>query len=97
MCILEDKYVRMHLKGRPVPLYAPSDTECYDVKAPQDPPAKRLELEWVYGYRGRDGRCNLFMLPTGEAIYFSAAVVVLHNFEEQTQRHYTEHTDDIKW
>ncbi|XP_052271012.1 echinoderm microtubule-associated protein-like 2 isoform X1 [Dreissena polymorpha] len=95
----EDKYIRMHLKGRPVPLYAPTNIEDegkYDVKAPQNPPAEQLKLEWVYGYRGRDCRSNLYTIATGEVIYFSAAVVVLHNFEEQTQRHYTEHTDDIK-
>lgn len=92
----DDKYVRMHLKGRPVPLYAPSTIEDYDVKAPQDPPEQQLKLEWVYGYRGRDCRSNLYTVATGEVIYFNAAVVVLHNFDEQTQRHYLEHTDDIK-
>jgi microtubule-associated protein-like 1/2 len=50
-----------------------------------------------YGYRGRDCRNNLYSLPTGEVIYFVAGVVVLHNLEEQTQRHYLGHTDDVKW
>jgi len=53
-------------------------------------------MDWVYGYRGRDCRSNLYFLPTGEMIYFIAAVVVLHNTEEQQQRHYLGHTDDIK-
>lgn len=47
----EDKYVRMHLKGRPVPLYAPTNIEDegrYDVKAAQNPPSQELKLEWVY-------------------------------------------------
>lgn len=50
-----------------------------------------------YGYRGRDCRNNLYYLPTGEIIYFIAGVVILHNVEENTQRHYTGHTDDVKW
>lgn len=50
-----------------------------------------------YGYRGRDCRSNLYLLPTGETVYFIASVVVLYNVEEQLQRHYTGHTDDIKW
>lgn len=91
----EDKYVRMHLKGRPVPLYAPSDLEDYNVSAPQEPPDAQLKLEWVYGYRGRDARNNLYNL-SGEAIYFSGEVVVLHNFEQNSQRHYLGHTDDVK-
>ncbi|KAH8855201.1 77 kDa echinoderm microtubule-associated protein [Schistosoma japonicum] len=50
----------------------------------------------TYGYRGRDCRNNLHYLPTGELIYFIAAAVVLYNIEEQCQRHYLEHTDDVK-
>jgi len=50
-----------------------------------------------YGYRGRDARSNVYLLPTGEVVYFVAAVVVLYNADEQMQRHYVGHTDDIKW
>lgn len=50
-----------------------------------------------YGYRGRDCRSNLYYLPTGEMVYFIAAVVVLYNIEEQQQRHYLGHNDDVKW
>ena len=46
--------------------------------------------------RGRDARSNLHLLPTGEMVYFVAAVVVLYNVEEQAQRHYLGHTADIK-
>ncbi|KAH9628734.1 hypothetical protein HF086_003688 [Spodoptera exigua] len=46
--------------------------------------------------RGKDCRSNLYLLPTGEIVYFVAAVVVLFNVEEQCQRHYTGHTDDVK-
>jgi hypothetical protein len=51
----------------------------------------------VYGYRGKDARTNLYLLPTGEMVYFVAAVVVLFNAEEHSQRHYLGHTEDIKW
>lgn len=51
----------------------------------------------IYIYsRGKDCRSNLYLLPTGEIVYFVAAVVVLFNVEEQCQRHYTGHTDDVK-
>uniref|UniRef100_A0A674GAH6 EMAP like 1 n=1 Tax=Taeniopygia guttata TaxID=59729 RepID=A0A674GAH6_TAEGU len=46
--------------------------------------------------RGRDCRSNLYLLPTGETVYFIASVVVLFNVEEQLQRHYTGHNDDVK-
>ena len=41
----------MHLKGRPVCLYAPSDVdEGYNVRSPQEPPDAQLKLEWVYPF-----------------------------------------------
>ena len=56
----------------------------------------KLKLDWVYGYRGKDARSNLHLLPTGEMAYFVAAVVVLYNVEDQSQRHYLGHTQDIR-
>lgn len=57
-----------------------------------------LTVVWIsYGYRGRDCRSNLYLLPTGEIVYFNASVVVLYNTEEQQQRHYLGHNDDVKW
>ena len=49
-----------------------------------------------YGYRGKDSRYNIRVLSNGEIVYFTAAVVVLFNPEQQTQRHYKGHNDDVK-
>ncbi|XP_062824531.1 echinoderm microtubule-associated protein-like 1 isoform X1 [Anolis carolinensis] len=93
----EEGYVKMFLRGRPVTMYMPKDqVESYNLEAKAELPTKRLKLEWVYGYRGRDCRSNLYLLPTGETVYFIASVVVLYNVEEQLQRHYTGHNDDVK-
>ncbi|BFZ12124.1 hypothetical protein BsWGS_15165 [Bradybaena similaris] len=92
----EEGSIRLCIRGRVVNLSTPSDLTDYDISKPGEVPSEKLQLEWVYGYRGRDCRSNLYFLPTGEVIYFTAAVVVLHNVEEQTQRHYLGHTDDIK-
>uniref|UniRef100_A0ABM5FBG5 Echinoderm microtubule-associated protein-like 1 isoform X1 n=1 Tax=Pogona vitticeps TaxID=103695 RepID=A0ABM5FBG5_9SAUR len=93
----EEGYVKMFLRGRPVTMYMPKDqVESYNLEAKAELPARRLKLEWVYGYRGRDCRSNLYLLPTGETVYFIASVVVLYNVEEQLQRHYTGHNDDVK-
>lgn len=66
--------------------------------APMDntPPEKKMQLEWVYGYRGTDSRRNLWVLPSGELLYFVAAVAVMYDRDEETQRHYTGHTEDIQ-
>ncbi|XP_069493922.1 echinoderm microtubule-associated protein-like 1 isoform X4 [Ambystoma mexicanum] len=93
----EEGYVKMFLRGRPVTMYMPKDeVETYSLEAKAELPSRRLKLEWVYGYRGRDCRSNLYLLPTGETLYFIASVVVLYNVEEQLQRHYTGHNDDVK-
>ncbi|CAL8272934.1 unnamed protein product [Merluccius merluccius] len=93
----EEGYVKMFLKGRPVTMFMPRDlVEPYCLEARADLPSSKLKLDWVYGYRGRDCRSNLYLLPTGETVYFIASVVVLYNVDEQLQRHYTGHTDDIK-
>uniref|UniRef100_A0A1B6EW60 Uncharacterized protein n=1 Tax=Cuerna arida TaxID=1464854 RepID=A0A1B6EW60_9HEMI len=93
----EEGALRMYLRGRPVILYAPSPlVDNYDITKVATPPHSKLKLDWVFGYRGRDCRSNLYLLPTGEIVYFVAAIVVLYNVEEQTQRHYLGHTDDVK-
>uniref|UniRef100_A0A8C9TXH0 EMAP like 1 n=1 Tax=Scleropages formosus TaxID=113540 RepID=A0A8C9TXH0_SCLFO len=94
---LEEGYVKMYLKGRPVTMYMPKDqVDSYCLDAKSELPSKKLKLDWVYGYRGRDCRSNLYLLPTGETVYFIASVVVLYSVDEQLQRHYTGHTDDVK-
>ena len=76
---------------------APNIRDKWDPDAKLEKPKVDFEVEWVYGYRGRDARSNLYLLPTGEIVYFVAAVVVLFNAEEHSQRHYLGHTEDIKW
>uniref|UniRef100_A0A8C8SV47 EMAP like 2 n=1 Tax=Pelusios castaneus TaxID=367368 RepID=A0A8C8SV47_9SAUR len=93
----EDGYVKMFLRGRPVPMHVPHAlVATYSLDTKLELPPKKLKLDWVYGYRGRDCRANLFLLPTGEIVYFVAAVAVLYSVEEQRQRHYLGHNDDIK-
>ncbi|KAM9803929.1 echinoderm microtubule-associated protein-like 4 [Neosynchiropus ocellatus] len=91
----EGKNLKVFLRGRPITMFVPSDVDDYrEVRT--ELPSERLKLEWVYGYRGRDCRANVYLLPTGEIVYFIASVVVLFNYEERTQRHYLGHTDCIK-
>ena len=82
--------VRLHSRGRAVSLLVPPEVRPeYSVEESRPAPQQRLRLDWVYGYRGRDARANLHLLPTGEMVYHVAAVVVLYHAGEQSQRHYT--------
>uniref|UniRef100_A0A673Y2Y9 EMAP like 2 n=1 Tax=Salmo trutta TaxID=8032 RepID=A0A673Y2Y9_SALTR len=87
----------MFLRGRPVTMHMPDQKrDSYRLDHKGALPVHKLKLQWVYGYRGRDCRSNLYLLPTGEIVYFNASVVVLYNVEEQQQRHYLGHNDDVK-
>ncbi|XP_041842455.1 echinoderm microtubule-associated protein-like 3 isoform X1 [Melanotaenia boesemani] len=87
--------IKMFIRGRPITMYVPSNIQNYeDLK--MEPPSDKLELDWVYGYRGRDCRANLYFLPTGEAVYFIACVIVLYHINKRTQRHYRKHTDCVR-
>ena len=58
---------------------------------------KKDALKIIVLYRGKDARSNLYLLPTGELIYFVASIVVLFNPELNKQRHYLGHTEEVKW
>jgi microtubule-associated protein-like 5 len=50
---------------------------------------------WCSSYRGYDCRNNLFYTQTGEMVYHVAAVGVVYNRQQNTQRFYMGHDDDI--
>jgi microtubule-associated protein-like 6 len=62
-----------------------------------DPPATKLELDWCYGYRGKDCRSNVHFIGSGntEVAFFCAATAVVYNSSQSTQRFFTGHNDDI--
>ncbi|KAI1886389.1 hypothetical protein AGOR_G00213510 [Albula goreensis] len=58
-------------------------------------PEEGLRLQFVHGYRGYDCRNNLFYTQAGEVVYHVAAVAVVYNRQQHTQRFYLGHDDDI--
>ena len=59
----------MFIRGRPVQLFVPEAmTGTYALSKVSPAPSVRPKLEWVYGYRGRDARSNLYLLPTGKIL-----------------------------
>uniref|UniRef100_A0A670JN19 EMAP like 3 n=1 Tax=Podarcis muralis TaxID=64176 RepID=A0A670JN19_PODMU len=92
---LEGRSTKMFLRGRPITMYIPSDFLNYE-ELRMELPTEKLKLDWVYGYRGRDCRSNLYVLTSGELVYFIACVVVLYHVQHRTQRHYLRHTDCVR-
>ncbi|OCT79280.1 hypothetical protein XELAEV_18026090mg [Xenopus laevis] len=58
-------------------------------------PDESLKLKFVHGYRGYDCRNNLFYTQTGEVVYHVAAIAVVYDRVQHTQRFYLGHDDDI--
>ena len=52
-------------------------------------------LDLCFSYRGYDCRNNLFYTQTGEVVYHIAAVAVVYNRQQHSQRLYLGHDDDI--
>ncbi|KAJ6657022.1 hypothetical protein lerEdw1_003023 [Lerista edwardsae] len=94
---LEGISTKMFLRGRPITMYIPSAFPNYE-ELRMELPAEKLQLDWVpsYGYRGRDCRSNLYVLTSGELVYFIACVVVLYHVQNRMQRHYLRHTDCVR-
>ena len=68
------------------------------VKPPRNqntPPAIKLDLEFIHGYRAKDCRNNLKYLKDGRVIYHAAGVGIVYNKASHTQQFFNKHTDDI--
>ncbi|KAL8597690.1 hypothetical protein ACOMHN_012657 [Nucella lapillus] len=86
--------VRCDINGRKREFFGPSSGLHADADGKR--PYKKFRLNWVYGYRGRDVRQNLVVLPeTEELVYFVDSVVVLYDRDKHAQRYYMGHTDEI--
>lgn len=92
----DERLIRMILYNTTITMRLPNWVNNYSIEATLDPPPVQLKLDWVHGYRGRDCRCNIYHLPTGECVYFVASIIVLYNPEQRTQRHYLGHTETVK-
>lgn len=58
-------------------------------------PEVDLELEYIYGYRCHDTRNNIAYSPSGDLIYHTAAVGIVMNKKNQSQKFFFGHYDDI--
>jgi len=58
-------------------------------------PDAKLDLEWVYGYRGIDCQDNVHWLSEGSIVYFTAATAVVFDLFNHKQSFFSCHSDDI--
>ena len=58
-------------------------------------PKIEMKLEYVHGYRSRDCKNNLKFLKDGSIAYHAAALGIVLDKQNNTQRHFNLHTDDV--
>ena len=58
-------------------------------------PNGKMEIEWIYGFRGNDVRHNLAYLRTEEVIYTVATTVVIYDRKANLQRFMSFHSQDV--
>ena len=49
-------------------------------------PTVKVDIEWVHGYRCRDSRNNIGLLADGSIAYHAAALGIVYNPQEHSQR-----------
>ena len=91
--VMKEEPTKLIIRGLRRTFYPP----LHHAPMENSPPDKKMQLQWVHGYRGIDSRRNLWVLPSGELLYYVAAVAILFDRDEESQRHYTGHTEDIMW
>ena len=57
-------------------------------KINKNKPKDEYEIDWVYGYRSEEGRMNLFHNNHGLAVYPTAALGVVYDFEKKEQTYF---------
>ena len=85
---------RMRYRYSRTSVQPPSGWDPADMSRSAHTPDANLELEWVYGNNGRINK-NLYFSARGELIYCVAAVAIIYDDQNKTQRHFIKHDDDI--
>lgn len=77
-------------------VFPPSDWDPALAVRSAQPPTESLQLGFVHGYEGlRTTSPNVFLTAAGEVAHYAAAVCVLFNRRENSQRFFLGHNDDI--
>ena len=60
-------------------------------------PQAHMQLRWAHGFRSFDTKNNLFYNDEGAAVYCTAGVGVVHDFntESESQKFFNQHKEDI--
>ena len=84
--------LKITIKGDRKMFYPPSN----GYRKILEPPSNPLIVDWVYGYRGFDTKNNLWVLKNGDLVYFVGTFGVIYDRMEESQKHYSGHSEEIQ-
>ena len=84
--------IKVTVKGDRKIFYPPSNGYRKILEAPSNKPV----VDWVYGYRGYDINKNLWILDSGDLVYFVGTFAIIYDRMEETQNHYLGHSEEIQ-
>ena len=76
-------------------IFPPSKMSGIDARGQHAPPEEEIEIEHVHGYRGHDSSRNITYLTPDEVLYTAAAAVIILRINENKQRVFSKHSDDV--
>lgn len=76
-------------------IFPPSKMSGVDARGQHAPPEEEIEVEHVHGYRGHDSSRNITYLTPDEVLYTAAAAVIILRINENKQRVFSKHSDDV--
>jgi WD40 repeat protein len=84
------------VSGHKIPVLLPKDAVPLKNAAPELP-AAQLKMAWLFGYNGAKARSNLYFAHgnPAELVYHSAGTGVVLDMKSNSQRHFTQHNEDI--
>jgi WD40 repeat protein len=73
----------------------PRDWDPKDIIRSAKLPEKKLELEYVMGFKDDNANTSMYATADGEIVYYTAAVAIVLNPVTKKQKFFLGHTDDI--
>ncbi|CAJ0939726.1 unnamed protein product, partial [Mesorhabditis belari] len=85
------------VNGRTVAVPVPEEVTEWNLHQEQPPPpGLSPRIDWVYGLSIKETGDCVHQLLTAEIVYPVGTLAVLYNREDHCQRHYTQHTSEIR-
>ena len=83
-------------KGRSIILWPPTAGAQQALETTNKVPTRSLDLQFVYGIRGRDARNCVLVTKEGRVVFMAAALGVVHHLATNSQTYFRGHDAELR-